>query len=176
MGIRIEDIYSGENTEIGILAYLETNVSIKLEIGKITSSGITDVRINSYFQQSPDFAKLKQRIEEQRVEVNNLPADTPDNIRKTETQKLNDLERATLNFQSSTLQLADVLLKIRQRTPRMEQVVRLFEVGQITEADAMLDEDELSADQETLILQMQYIQQRRIDLSIFAGKDLNRHE
>lgn len=48
--MRIKDIHSDHDTNIGILLYIKNNVSIDYEISNIKSGKDTDIVIHEYFQ------------------------------------------------------------------------------------------------------------------------------
>jgi hypothetical protein len=161
MEIDINNIYSGNNTNIGILLYIKNNISIAHEIKRIESGQSSDVRINSYFQNSPDYLKLQQRISQQYEKIKGEGSQLTKEELEYEKKMLKNLNEADSLFKTNALKLAGFFLKIRSRTPTLEKAVNLFEQGLIEQADKIIDDQDLLDDQEILLAQMAYLLERK---------------
>ncbi|PHN07778.1 hypothetical protein [Flavilitoribacter nigricans] len=160
---RFQHIHSGGDTHIGILFYIRNHVSIEHEISNIVSGLNTDIRIHEYFQRSPDYQKLLDRIAAQRARVQAL-AEDGGNTHLFEAKKLAELEKAAVAFKTGALRLAETFLKIDVRTERLQKARDLFEQGLISEADKVLVESELLHDQDALIAKMEYLEKRKVQI------------
>jgi hypothetical protein len=133
-----------------------------MEISNMVSGQITDVVIGEYFQTSADYQKLQKRITQQDIKVQQLSANEKDGEAcDTETMKLQQLKKGEVSFRTNALRLAESFLKIKNDTERLQKAKMLFEKGYILEADKVLVEWEIIDDQETLLAQMHYLQQRK---------------
>jgi len=156
-----KDIKSGEDTNISILQYIASSgVSIDTEIKNIQSGKQTDIVINQFFQRSPDYLRLLEKIKEQDSKVSSLKASAAENW-KFEADKLQQLKDAEQHFKSDALRLANLFLKIKPRTERLQQARALFEEGKFKEADQVLKEEDLMNDQDELFAMMDYYEQRQ---------------
>jgi hypothetical protein len=163
MNIGIGPITSGQDTNISILLYIKVHIVIEQEIYNIKSGRSTNVRLNTYFQNSPDFQKLQHRIAEQKEKLA-LLINTNQALYQLEVLKLENLNQASQLFQESALRLADTFLQINTQSPRLKQARSLFEQGKIREADNLLLEEDLIIDQDSLLAQLRYFKQRKKDI------------
>lgn len=160
MEINLSNINSDGDNQISILLYIKNNVNLEVEIQNIQSGHHTDQVINRYFQNSPDYQKLFDRITAQREKVIGL-ANAGGNIYFHEAKKLSELEENEKEFKSGTLRLAETFLKIEPRTERLKKARELFEQGRILDADAILIAEDMQNEQDDLIAQMDYLQARK---------------
>lgn len=159
----LKQIQSKKDTHIGILLYIKNNVSVEREVRNIQSGIATDLRIDEYFQNSPDYQKLLQRIDYQRNKVLEL-VKMGNTLYLKESEKLAIFERNEKEFRTNALRLAETFLRIEPRTERLQKARALFEQGLILDADKILVEMDLMKDQDALIAQMDYLQARKIQL------------
>jgi len=161
---KIGNLQSDKDYNLTILTYIKTNdVSIEYEIENIQAGLDIDLVIKDYFYRSPDYQKLQKRINQQRNKVLELET-TGGEKHQYEAKKLAEFERAQQAFKVGALQLADTFLKIKVRTERLKKARDLFEQGLILEADKVLVAADLMNDQDSLIAQMDYLQQRKLQL------------
>ena len=163
--MKITNIQSKKDTRIGILLYLKNKISIEVEIGKIESGLSTDLTLTSYFQNAPDYQKLLVRLSRQQKVVDALATNEPNSSQHIfEQKKLEKLNQLIIEFKAGTLRLASIFLTLKVRTERLQKARDLFEQGRIGEADRLLLEEDLLGDQESLVAQMHYLQQRKKDV------------
>lgn len=163
MEIKIQDIHSGGDTNLSILLYIKNHVSVAHEIHNIRSGAATDIQINTYFQNSPDYQKLAARLAAQHDKVVEL-AKGGGNTHLFEATKLAELEDAEKEFRAGALRLAETFLKIPLRTERLQKARAFFEQGLISAADKVLLEADLLSDQDALIAKMEYLQKRKAQI------------
>lgn len=162
MKFSFRDIQSGKDTHISILLYIEKNVQIEQQIGVIESGGITDIVINNYFQNSPDYQRIQSKIHDQAEKVKALTR--PGNnstVYAIEISRLEALQKAANLFRASALRLAATFIKITTNSERLIAARSLFDRGLIAQADEILREEDLLNDQQSLLAQMEYYQKNK---------------
>jgi len=157
--MKISKIESGKNTNIGILYYLKNHISISTEIDNISLGIHTDIQVNEYFQNSPDYQKLTARINQQKKKILSV---RDLNLLTFEQKKLKELEENEKLFRTNTLRLAEIFLNIKHKTERLDRAMKLFEDGNILAADKVLIELDLIEDQDMLLAKMAYLKKRKI--------------
>ena len=168
MDISIRQINSENDTCISILLYIKDNVSLEQEITRVKSNGQTDIVLNQYFQNSPDFQRLVQKVVDQKEKVALLSKDQVDTYR-IESLKLEQFNHSIRLFKESALRLAGTFLRITTQSQRLMQARNLFDQGRLREADNLLIEEEMLQDQASLLAQLTYFKQRKQDLFTLLG-------
>ena len=163
-------IHADGDNFISILQYLSSDeVSIELEIKNISSGQDTNVTINQFFHTSPDFLALEAKVTKQRSIVFSLESEKSERW-FAETKKLEHLEEGLKQFKADALRLGDTLLKIKPRTERLRKARELYELGRFKEVDKLLDESDLTNDQDELFALMDYYEARQKDIFSFWNK------
>jgi len=123
-------------------------ISIAYEISNIKSGKDISINIKSYLNKNNYFNDLEDHINDVKVQLLN----TNDISEKQHLdKKIVHLNMVKLDFICDTLYLAEMFAKISHRTPKLKKAIRLFEEGNIREADRILSEKGLLKDQFDLI-------------------------
>ncbi len=122
---------------------------------KITHTGTGDLitggskTINN-FNVYPEYEQLRKRIEELEQDLKDIPLDNLESrLRKSE--KLEEARKQAQDFEHQILRLAETFTKIEINTDRLRQAKHYFGQGKLKEADTLLKEEALLADQKRLL-------------------------
>ncbi len=162
--IKVEKINSGENTNISIFQYIRNNnISIQTTILNIQSGHNTDIVIEKFFNNSPDYKKILIKIEEKKKEITKTSSNQDQyNFLKKELKEWLNIES---KFKIDALNLASLILKIKPRTEKLKKVNELFELGFFSEAEKLLDKNELINNLDELKALMEYYEKKDLYLS-----------
>lgn len=162
--IKVEKINSGENTNISIFQYIRNNnISIQTTISNIQSGHNTDIVIEIFFNNSPDYKKILLKIEEKKKEITKKNSNKDQHIFLN--KELNELLNIERKFKIDALNLASLILKIKPRTEKLKNVNKLFELGLFSEAEKLLDKNELLNNLDELKALMEYYEKKDLYLS-----------
>lgn len=162
--IKIKNLAAGNDVNIGILQYItDYHINIETQISNIKAGLDTDIVIDEFFHKSPDYLRLAEKVQAQEAKVLQLSTSKSEEW-YAQAAILQQLKEAEKQFRSNALSLADTFIKIKPRTERLKQARSLFEEGKFSEADKILREEDLSNDQDELFAQMDYYEQRQVDI------------
>jgi len=150
------------DANIGILQYIKSGeVSIVNEISRIEANSDINIRVRTFFMNSPDFQKLNKEVERKKEQFET----ESDDIRKLHlSEELNNLYKVEKEFKIDVLRLADVFTKLDIRTKRLAKAKELFNQGRFKEADEILNEVELSNDQFNYLILLDYWEEKEKSL------------
>lgn len=155
----------GQDTNISIIQYFKTGeTSIENEISNIQAEKDIDIKVRQYFINSPDYQQLQKILKIKEQQLLNLKELSKRKFLIKELENLRILEK---EFKLDTLRLIHFFTRIKIKTKRLEQVKKLINEGKLKEADSILIESDLSNDQFNLLLQADYLENRKAALSIF---------
>jgi len=147
------------DTRISILQYIKGGlISVDTEISNIKANLDVNVRIQKFLMKSIDYQELYNEINNKRKLLDIREISKNDLQISKELNLLLTLEK---EFIIDTLNLADVFSKLDIRTKRLKKCVHLFNQGKFKEADALLIESELMDEQFNLLIQLEFLENRR---------------
>lgn len=104
-----------------------------------------DIHIQQYLFGSVDYNNLIKQIDRQKRYISRIP-DTLISERINEIQILRDLENQLEKFKNDVFRLYQTFTKIEINSERLHLAKAMFEKGEFSKADSILDADEMSKD------------------------------
>lgn len=169
---RIHDVQAQGDAKITILHFLQTFTTPELEIRKIKARRNLSVTVDTFFHQSKDYRQIRAQIEQQQLVCDRIPIEDRDS-REKELAHLNRLTELEKAFKIDVLQLADLFLRLSITSTRLRNARDLFEAGNFSEADRILAEEDLSKDQDDLLVVVDYWERRKNELLHQLSKTVN---
>lgn len=147
------------DTHLSILNYIKSGkVSLETEINHLEAGEDIHIIIRDFFSNSPDYQKLKAKIDTVQDKLNTA---LNDQARLAYSTQLNNLYKLEKAFKVDILNLAGIFTRIDLRTERLRQAAALFDQGRFQEADAILKEQDLAKDQHHLFVRADYLEWRK---------------
>jgi len=169
---RISHLTNEDDIHISILQFLQSRSTPAIEISHITAAENTSIEINQFFHRSPDYLNLLTKIRAAESVLGPLPAGSE--AYKTQMAALQDLYRLEKAFKIDVLHLADLFLRIDVKSERVTKARALFEEGRFREADDLLREEDLTKDQNDLLVAVDYLERRQADILNLIASKLNK--
>ena len=119
---------------------------------------IQNVTVNNY-QKSQDYQDLLAKRDDAKENVQKYPDDTK--FRQALTTAEQNLE----NFKRDILKLAEEINKLPLNTARLKQAVALFDAQKYAEARKVLDEKEITQEQDALLAEQQKLQEKQATIA-----------
>lgn len=142
------------NTNISIIRLIQTSdLDVNYEISNIRAGGNINIYIRKYLNKTDHYKVIQNHIIETKTKLT-IESDVSNN--EYLEKKLRNLKKVKEYFIINTLYLAEALSKINPRTDRLRKAINYFEIGEIMNADDILNEAELINDQHNLIALVEY--------------------
>ena len=157
MATETEGLFSTGDVRINILQYVRNqNVHIENEIENIRAGRHIDVTLNQFLESSPDYILIYKRI----LAAKNRLAGNDFAEKQSARNELADLLNMEKMFKRDVLVLAQTFLAIKESSDRIQRAQQLFIQGDIRGAYNQLDVNDLTDDQENLLLQADFLESK----------------
>ncbi|MEO6521848.1 MAG: hypothetical protein ABIN91_09225 [Mucilaginibacter sp.] len=158
--LKINDLKSDDNVDISILQFLKLHSSPAIEINNIKANRDISVKVDQFFHTIRHYQELQSKIIKQEEAI----TDSKNNDNEAK-QYLNELYELLKKLKVDVILLADIFLNLSITSIRLEKARTLFEQGYIEEANNILDETDLSNDQENLLIAADYLEYKKRHLT-----------
>ncbi|MFT3932809.1 MAG: hypothetical protein QM726_04260 [Chitinophagaceae bacterium] len=155
----IADLNFENDGQVSILQFLRTQSSPAVEIRNIEAGGNTSVQVSNFLHGAADFLVLQNKMNELKK---SLDSDGLAGSQRTEDEKsLRELLELEKSFKIDVLELANIFINLKVTSPRLVEAERLFEEGLFSDAGMILNEEDLTSEQDILFKELAYWQARK---------------